>query len=115
MIYLSINDDSFYFKDSEVSKIEENDILVEKEIHDKFIEETEKAKKFKVINPKGNKFYEIFEEIEQEIINLGEIEPNPIEKLQQENVELRKQIESTQQGMAEIMNLIAIQGITPIG
>ncbi|AUM96141.1 MULTISPECIES: hypothetical protein [Clostridium] len=120
MIYLSINDNSFYFKDSEVSKIEENDILVEKEIHDRFIEETEKAKKFKVINPKGSKFYEIFEEIEQETINLGEIEPSPIEKLQQENKELQKQLDKQNarldeqnKAMAEMMNLIAIQGVAP--
>ncbi|MCW6112425.1 hypothetical protein [Clostridium sporogenes] len=122
MIYLSINDNSFYFKDSEVSKIEENDILVEKELHDRFIEETEKAKKFKVINPKGNKFYEIFEEIEQETINLGEIEPSPIKKLEEENKELKKQLEGQDKrldeqsrAMAEMMNLIAMQGTTPIG
>lgn len=109
MIYISFDNNSFYFKDSEISKIKDTDIEIKKEIHDRFIKETEKAKKFIIKNINGITFEEIFEEVIPEPVEPIPSEPSPIEKLQQENVELRKQIESTQQGMAEIMNLIAMQ------
>ncbi|MGJ0908840.1 hypothetical protein CF065_18920 [Clostridium sporogenes] len=109
MKYICLENDSFGFKDSKINRILETDIEISEGIYNKFFEEQAEGKQFKIKNLDGKTFDEIFEEVIPEPVEPGEVEPSPIEKLQQENEELKKQIESTQQGMAEIMNLIAMQ------
>ncbi|EJE7236613.1 hypothetical protein M5L40_003631 [Clostridium botulinum] len=52
----------------------------------------------------------IEKETEGDVIELPK---NPILKLKEENEQLKKQLDDTQKSMAEMMNLIAMQGITP--
>ncbi|OOO62025.1 hypothetical protein [Clostridium tepidum] len=44
---------------------------------------------------------------------IPELPKNPILELQKENESLKKQLDDTQKSIAEMMNLIAMQGITP--
>lgn len=107
--YLSVDKENFGFKDSVINAIVETDIPISEEIYNKFFELQAQGKQFKVKNLQGATFDEIFEEIIPEPVEPGVIEPSPIEKLQAENAELKKQVQETQQSMAEIMNLIAMQ------
>lgn len=109
------SDNEFGFKDSDVNSIEEIDVEISDQIYNRFFEEQSKGKQFKIKNINGVSFEKIFEEIIPEPMDPEEVQASPIEKLQQENAELKKQIEDTQKSMAEMMNLIAMQGITPIG
>ena len=59
----------------------------------------------------GNVFYYV--DISEKETNIEELPQDVLKSIKKENEELKKQVESTQQGMAEIMNLIAMQGITP--
>lgn len=114
MKYIFISSDgSFGFKDEEVNTIVETDIKISDDIYNKFFEMQSQGKYFRVKNLQGTTFEELFEEVIPDPVDPVPAEPGPIEKLQAENAELKKQIEATQQGMAEIMNLIAMQGITP--
>lgn len=109
MKYLFKNDMSFGFKDPEINTIVETDVLISNEIYNKFFELQAQGKQFKIRNINGTTFDEIFEEIIPEPVEPLPQEPSPIEKMQEENAELKKQVQETQQSMAEIMNLIAMQ------
>lgn len=109
-MYIRIENEGFGFVTPDIHQILETDIPISDEAYNKFLELQSVGKFFKIKNPSGATFEEIFEEYTPEQIPQ---EPGPIEKLQAENAELKKQIEATQQGMAEIMNLIAMQGMAP--
>lgn len=113
MKYVYLDKEDFGFKDSEINKILETDIEIKEEIYNKFFKEQAQGKKFKMRNLKGKTFDEIFEEVIPVPVDPVPVEPSQIEKLQQENKKLKKQIEDTQKSMAEMMNLISMQGITP--
>lgn len=119
-MYLSVQNNNFSFKDDKINEILKTDVEISDEIYNKFLEEQAKGKEFIIKNKHGKTFEEIFEEIIPEPMETTPVEPNPIEKLQQENAELQKQIEKQNErldeqnkAMAEMMNLIAMQGITP--
>lgn len=107
MKYVYLDKEDFGFKDSKINKILETDIKIKEEIYNKFFKEQAQGKKFKMRNLKGKTFDEIFEEVIPVPVDPRKIEPSPIEELQAENAELKKQVEDTQKSMAEIMNLIA--------
>lgn len=122
MKYICLENDSFGFKDSKINRILETDIEISEGIYNKFFEEQAEGKQFKIKNLDGKTFDEIFEEVIPEPVEPIPSEPSPIEKLQQENKELQKQLnkqnarlDEQNKAMAEMMNLIAMQGITPIG
>lgn len=109
MKYIYLDKEEFGFKDDEINNIEQTDIEISEGIYNKFFEEQAQGKKFKIRNLEGKTFDEVFEEVIPEPVEPVPVEPSPIEKLQQENAELKKQVEDTQKSMAEIMNLIAMQ------
>ncbi|KYN77186.1 hypothetical protein A0J52_10010 [Clostridium sporogenes] len=113
MKYIFVNEDGFGFKDPEINEILEKDVQISDEIYNTFFKLQSDGKQFKIKEINGLTFWDIFDEVIPEPVEQGEVEPSPIEKLQQENKELKKQIEDTQKSMAEVMNLIAMQGITP--
>ncbi|WP_251860385.1 hypothetical protein [Clostridium sp. Marseille-Q2269] len=113
MKYLYIDGEDFGFKDSKTNKILETDMAIHDGIYNRFFQEQSQGKQFKIKNINGTTFEEIFEEVIPEPSDLIPVEPSPIEKLQQENKELKKQIQDTQKSMAEMMNLIAMQQSAP--
>jgi flagellar capping protein FliD len=119
-MYLYVYTDNFGFKDPKINEILEDDIEISEDIYNKFFKEQAKGKQFEIKNITGETFEEIFQEVIPEPMEATPVEPNPIEKLQQENAELQKQMEKQNErldeqnkAMAEMMNLIAMQGITP--
>ncbi|MBE6055845.1 hypothetical protein [Clostridium sp.] len=120
MKYIYLDKEEFGFKDDEINNIEQTDIEIKQEIYNKFFEEQSKGKQFKIKNLEGKTFEEIFQEVIPEPVDPGVVEPSPVEKLQAENAELQKQmakqnerLDQQNKAIAEMMNLIAMQGITP--
>lgn len=62
-MYLSGDGVSFSFKHDRINKINENDVLIEDEIYNKFFKMQSEGKQFRVKNKNGITFEEIFEEI----------------------------------------------------
>ena len=60
-MYLSGNSLEFGFKHPKINEILPDDIEISDEIYNRFFEEQEKGKQFKVLNKQGATFEEIFE------------------------------------------------------
>lgn len=67
-MYLSGNGKTFGFKHPKINTILENDIEILDEIYNRFFEEQEQGKQFKVVNKQGTTFEEIFIEVAQDVI-----------------------------------------------
>lgn len=62
-MYLSGNSLEFGFKHPKINEILPDDIEISDEIYNRFFEEQEQGKQFKVVNKQGATFEEIFEEV----------------------------------------------------
>lgn len=67
-MYLSGSGLEFGFKHPKINEILPDDIEILDEIYNRFFEEQEKGKQFKVKNKNGVVFEEIFEEVTQDVI-----------------------------------------------
>lgn len=67
-MYLSGSGLEFGFKHPKINKILPDDIEISDEIYNRFFEEQEKGKQFKVVNKQGTTFEEIFIEVAQDVI-----------------------------------------------
>lgn len=67
-MYLSGDGKTFGFKHPKINTILENDIEILDEIYNRFFEEQEQGKQFKVVNKQGTTFEEIFIEVAQDVI-----------------------------------------------
>ncbi|WP_195245039.1 hypothetical protein [Clostridium celatum] len=62
-MYLSGYGEKFGFKHPKINELNNEDIEISDEIYNKFIDEQEKGKQFKIKNKYGETFEEIFEEV----------------------------------------------------
>ena len=58
-----ISPNEFEFKDDDIHKILDSDIIVSDEIYNKFFQNQEQGKQYKIKNQNGTTFEEIFEEV----------------------------------------------------
>lgn len=100
--YLTLFETGFGFKDSEVNEITEQDILIADDIYLKFFELQEQGKQFKIINPQGQTFEEIFEEVEYKIIQ----EKTELDTLKEENNLLKQELADIKAMLQELLNRV---------
>lgn len=86
MKYIFFENDKFGFKTDEVHEILDTDVSITEENYNKFFELQSQGKQFKIKNIHGITFEEIFEEIMPESVSK---EPSELEKLKQENIEIK--------------------------
>lgn len=67
-MYLSGSGLEFGFKHPKINEILPDDIEILDEIYNRFFEEQEQGKQFKVVNKQGTTFDEIFIEVAQDVI-----------------------------------------------
>ena len=67
-MYLSGSGLEFGFKHPKINEILADDIEILDEIYNRFFEEQEQGKQFKVVNKQGTTFEEIFTEVAQDVI-----------------------------------------------
>lgn len=113
MKYIFVNEENFGFKDPEINEILETDIPISNEIYNKFFELQAQGKQFKIKNLQGKTFEEIFEEVIQEPVEETPQEPSPIEKLENENKQLKKDMEDMKQNMQQTIAELTMMIATP--
>lgn len=87
MYYLTKGEDptDFGFKLKGVNEILETDIPISKEIHDEFMKQQCEGKQFKIKNPEGKSFTDIFEEFIPKTIILKSKLDERIDNIEKEN------------------------------
>lgn len=113
MKYIFVNEDGFGFKDPEINEILERDVQISDEIYNTFFNLQSDGKQFKIKEINGVTFWDIFEEVIPEPVEQGEVEPSPIEKLQAENLELKKEMENMKQNMQETIAELTMMIASP--
>lgn len=106
MKYLSVDKESFGFKDSVINEILETDIPISNEIYNKFFELQSQGKQFKIKNLQGETFKEIFEEIIPEPVELPQ-EPIPQEVLTQQVAGLMIENKKKDMAIESLVKMVA--------
>lgn len=109
----TLEDGSFGFKDSELNTIKETNVPIDNGTYNKFFELQSQGKQFKIRNINGETFEEIFEEIIPEPVEETPQEPSPIEKLQEENKQLKQDMDDMKQNMQQTIAELTMMIATP--
>lgn len=82
MRYLFLSEEGFGFKSNDINEISDTDIPISEEVYQKFFEMQSQGKQFRVLNPNGTTFPEMFEEIAP-IIDVAPIMPTDRERIEE--------------------------------
>jgi len=114
-MYLSVDGDSFGFKKEGIHKILPGDIEISEDIYNHFFEQQSQGKQYKVKDPNGSTFQEIFEEIAPVLLPQG---PSDMDLLKNsdtfilmELVNTQMQLEQERQMNADLTLQLVIKGV----